>query len=91
MADDAAQVSSDTLVCLGLACSNPTRCTAQRWVVWVKRTDAKAAQYSAVRDVDPSVSVDELKARWLSDEKLDMRPSLVSPGEARAWQTRNER
>ena len=59
--------------------------------MWVKRTDAKAAQYSAVRDVDPSVSVDELKARWLSDEKLDMRPSLVSPGEARAWQTRNER
>ena len=46
--------------------------------MWVKRTDAKAAQYSAVRDIDPSLSVDELKARWLSDEKLDVRPSLVS-------------
>ena len=35
-------------------------------------------QYAAVKGVDLQVSVDDLKARWLSEEKLDVRPSRVT-------------
>jgi hypothetical protein len=44
----------------------------------VKRTDVEGSQYTQLRAVDPSFLVDDLKARWVSDEQLDVRPSLVT-------------
>jgi hypothetical protein len=51
---------------------------AERWTLWVKRTDVEGSQYTQLRAVDPSFLVDDLKARWVSDEQLDVRPSLVT-------------
>jgi hypothetical protein len=50
----------------------------ERWTLWVKRTDVAGAQYVAVKGVDLLQTVDDFKARWVSEEKLDVRPSLVS-------------
>jgi hypothetical protein len=51
---------------------------AERWTLWVKRTDVEGAQYVSVKGVDGLQTVDDFKARWLSDKKLDMDPSLVT-------------
>jgi hypothetical protein len=69
---------------LRAAVSSPNRRsghTAQlgaRWTLWVRRTDSDGVQYSAVRDVDPSCSVDELKALWASDKKARVDPERVA-------------
>ena len=46
--------------------------------VWVKRMDVADAQYVAVKGVDLQQTVDDFKARWVAEEKLDVRPSLVT-------------
>ena len=46
--------------------------------VWVKRKDVAGAQYVAVKGVDLQQTVDDFKARWVAEEKLDVRPSLVT-------------
>jgi hypothetical protein len=48
--------------------------------LWIKRVGPdvqQGAEYSAVRGVDPSVDIDELKARWVRDKNVDVDPSLV--------------
>ena len=40
--------------------------------------DVEGAQYSAVRGVDLQLTVDELKARWVAQAKLDVDASLVT-------------
>ena len=44
----------------------------------MKRTDVEGARYDLIKHVDPQELVAELIARWVSDEKLDVRPSLVT-------------
>jgi hypothetical protein len=44
----------------------------------VKRTDVEGARYDLVKHVDSGQLVAELIARWVSEEKLDVRPSLVT-------------
>ena len=51
---------------------------AERWTLWVKRTDVEGARYHLIKHVDPQQLVDDLIARWVSDEKLDVCPSLVT-------------
>ena len=51
---------------------------AERWTLWVKRTDVAGARYAEIEGVDSSLTVSKLIARWVSDEKLDVRPSLVT-------------
>ena len=46
--------------------------------VWVKRTDVAGARYVAVKDVDGQQTVDDFIARWILQEQLDVRPSLVT-------------
>ena len=46
--------------------------------VWVKRTDVPGAQYVAVKGVDLQQTVDDFKARWVAQAKLDVDPSLVT-------------
>ena len=46
--------------------------------VWVKRKDVVGAQYVAVKGVDLQQTVDDFKARWVSQAKLDVDPSLVT-------------
>ena len=46
--------------------------------VWVKRMDLAGTQYVAVKGVDLQQTVDDFKARWVTEEKLDVRPSLVT-------------
>ena len=46
--------------------------------VWVKRMDVAGARYVAVKGVDVLETVDDFIARWIAQEKLDMRPSLVT-------------
>jgi hypothetical protein len=46
--------------------------------LWLKSFGVADAQYAAVKGVDLQVSVDDLKARWVSQEKLDVRPSRVT-------------
>ena len=46
--------------------------------VWVKRMDVADAQYVAVKGVDLQQTVDDFKARWVAQEQLDVRPSLVT-------------
>ena len=46
--------------------------------VWVKCTDVQGARYVAVKGVDVQQSVDDFVARWMAQEKLDVRPSLVT-------------
>ena len=69
-------------------CATPCACGALRppggaqpaesWTLWVKRTDVEGARYAEVECVDSSLTVSKLIARWVSDEKLDVRPSLVT-------------
>ena len=51
---------------------------AERWTLWVKRTDVKGAQYDDSEGVDPQQLVSTFKKRWLSDKKLGIDPSLVT-------------
>jgi hypothetical protein len=51
---------------------------AERWTLWVKRTDVEGAQYASVKGVDVLQTVDDFIARWVSDKKLDVEPSLVT-------------
>jgi hypothetical protein len=51
---------------------------AERWTLWVKRTDVAGARYAEIEGVDSSLTVSKLIARWLSDKKLDTDPSLVT-------------
>jgi hypothetical protein len=51
---------------------------AERWTLWVKRTDVAGARFDLNKHVDSGQLVAELIARWVSDEKLDVRPSLVT-------------
>jgi hypothetical protein len=44
----------------------------------VKRTDVEGARYAEVECVDSSLTVSKLIARWVSDKKLDVEPSLVT-------------
>ena len=46
--------------------------------VWVKRMDVTGAQYAAVKGVDLQQTVDDFKARWVAEEGLTVRPSLVA-------------
>jgi hypothetical protein len=46
--------------------------------VWVKRMDVTGAQYAAVKGVDLQQTVDDFKARWIAQAKLDVDPSLVA-------------
>ena len=46
--------------------------------VWVKRMDAQGTQYVSVKGVDLQQTVDDFKERWVAQEKLDVRPSLVT-------------
>ena len=46
--------------------------------VWVKRMDVAGAQYVAVKGVDLQQTVDDFKARWVAQAKLDVDPSLVT-------------
>jgi hypothetical protein len=46
--------------------------------VWVKRTDMAGARYDFCKNVDPQQTVDDFKARWMAQEKLDVDPSLVT-------------
>jgi len=69
-------------------CATPCACAAlrppcgaqpaERWTLWVKRTDVEGAQYASVKGVDVLQTVDDFKARWVSDKKLDVDPSLVT-------------
>lgn len=36
------------------------------------------ADYSALGGLNPELTIDELKRRWVAEERLDVRPSLVS-------------
>ncbi len=51
---------------------------AERWTLWVKRTDVAGARYDLIKHVDSGQLVAELIARWVSDKKLDVEPSLVT-------------
>ena len=51
---------------------------AERWTLWLKRTDVEAAQYASVKGVDVLQTIDDFKAGWLNVKKLDVDPSLVS-------------
>ncbi len=46
--------------------------------VWVKRMDVPGAQYVAVKGTDVLQTVDDFKARWVAQAKLDVDPSLVT-------------
>jgi len=46
--------------------------------VWVKRMDVPGAQYVSVKGVDLQQTVDDFKARWVAQAKLDLDPSLVT-------------
>jgi len=46
--------------------------------VWVKRMDVPGAQYVSVKGVDLQQTVDDFKARWVVEEGLTVRPSLVT-------------
>ena len=46
--------------------------------MWVKQVNVHGARYVAVKGVDAQQSVDDFTARWVADEKLDVRPSLVT-------------
>jgi hypothetical protein len=46
--------------------------------LWLKRTDVGGADYSALGGLKPELTIDELKRRWVAEERLDVRPSLVS-------------
>ncbi len=46
--------------------------------VWLKRMDVADAQYVAVKGVDTLETVDDFKARWVAQAKLDVDPSLVT-------------
>ena len=46
--------------------------------VWVKRMDVAGARYVAVKGVDLQETVDDFTARWVVDEGLTVRPSLVT-------------
>jgi hypothetical protein len=46
--------------------------------VWVKRMDVADAQYVEVENLDLEQTVDDFKARWVAQAKLDVRPSLVT-------------
>jgi hypothetical protein len=69
-------------------CATPCACAALRppcgaqpaesWTLWVKRTDVQGARYDLIKHFDPGQLVAELIARWVSDEKLDVDPSLVT-------------
>jgi hypothetical protein len=51
---------------------------SERWTLWLKRTDVEGARYDLIKHVDPGQLVAELIARWVSDKKLDVDPSLVT-------------
>ena len=55
-------------------------CVAQAGglTLWVKRTDARDAEYSAMYGALLTLTVDALKLRWLAERKLDVDPGLVS-------------
>ena len=40
--------------------------------------DVVGARYDLIKNVDPEQLVAELIARWVAEEKLDVRPSLVT-------------
>ena len=46
--------------------------------LWLKSLGVAGARYVAVKDVDLMQTVDDFIARWVSEEKLDVRPSLVT-------------
>ena len=50
----------------------------ERWTLWVKRTDVEGARYAEIESLDSSLTVSKLIARWVSEKKLDIDPSLVT-------------
>jgi hypothetical protein len=46
--------------------------------LWVKPRDVAGAQYVALKRVDLQETVDDFKARWMAQAKLDVDPSLVT-------------
>ena len=71
-------------VCLTLGSTNAGPVASQTpqagapITVWLKRMDVAGAQYVAVKGVDLQQSVDDFKARWVVQAKLDVDPSLVT-------------
>ena len=55
-------------------------CVAQAGglTLWVKRTDARDAEYSAMYGALPTLTVDALKLRWVAERKVNLDPGLVS-------------
>jgi hypothetical protein len=87
MAGEAPQVRYDALP-TPAGCATSCACAAlrppcgaqpgERWTLWVKRTDVEGARYDLIKHVDSGQLVAELIARWVSDKKLDVDPSLVT-------------
>jgi hypothetical protein len=46
--------------------------------VWVKRMDVTGTRYAEVENVDLEQTVSKFIARWVSQAKLDVDPSLVT-------------
>jgi hypothetical protein len=46
--------------------------------VWVKRMDVHGARYSELEEVDLQQTVSKFIARWVAEERLDVRPSFVT-------------
>ncbi len=71
-----------------LVCATSCACAAlrrlhgtqpsERWTLWLKRTDVEGARYAEIESLDSSLTVSKLIARWVSDKKLDVEPSLVT-------------
>jgi hypothetical protein len=74
------QVAASSWTSLFVALT-PLLQTAQpgkRWTLWAKRMDHTGTQYTRLHDLDPDCLVDDLKACWLRDKKLDVNPSLLT-------------
>ena len=46
--------------------------------VWTRRSDVPGTQYVEVENVDLQQTVSKFKARWMTQAKLDVDPSLVT-------------
>jgi hypothetical protein len=85
MAGDAAQARRhDAHAQAASCCLQPARCadtaahvaqTGERWTLWVK---GPRGNYGKFEGVDSEQDVYDFTARWVSDKKLDVDPTLVS-------------
>jgi hypothetical protein len=87
MAGEAPQVR-DAAMPTPAGCATPCACgalrppggaqPAERWTLWLKRTDVEGAQYDDSEGVAPQQLVSTFKKRWLNVKKLDVDPSLIT-------------